>query len=568
MRRVLTLAAAVLCLLGSWGAQPEAQRVPTLSSDLRAPRAGERVRVIVQGADPALGSLRGRLRGLLRRDLGHGLALDLTRDEFERLSKDSSLAHLSADALVSADMTLANKVTAASTVWQGTSGGLLGLGGTPGYNGAGIGVAVVDSGIAPHSALGSRVIGRVNMVSWEPAAAGDPFGHGTHIAGAIGGKVTSYGAGSAPGVSLIDVRVLGSNGVGLTSDVIAGIDWAVANRTRFGIRVITLALGRPVTESAAVDPLCRAVERAVAAGLVVVASAGNYGLTPDGAPVLGGITSPGNAPSAITVGAIDTFGTVDRGDDRVAAYSSRGPTRFDFAVKPDVVAPGTRIVSLEAKDSYLARTYPAWHAGGTGTSAYMRLTGTSMAAAVVAGGAALLLDAYPAMTPAQVKIAIQMGASFIPGDGLVGGGAGSVSFATSMKVAKSGLLTNLLTTVGSLLGAASGAAYRDSGTLVDRLYDGTGIKLLGLLDLSWLLFSPLGGESGVLNLLGQSNPMADVQPNHLVWGTMADWTSSYYVAWGTPMQSPSGQHLVWGTAYAEESDHLVWGTTNVPDRDR
>jgi serine protease AprX len=429
---------------------------------------------------------------------------------------------------------------------------------------------VIDSGIAPHYSLGSRVVARVNMVSWEPDAPGDAFGHGTHIAGAIAGRVTSdYGAGSAPGVRLVDVRVLGRNGMGLTSDVIAGIDWAIANRTRYGIRILNLSLGHPVTEPAAIDPLCRAVARAASAGLVVVTSAGNYGRTSDGAPVLGGITSPGNSPAAITVGAIDTFGTIDRGDDRVAAYSSRGPTRFDFAVKPDVVAPGTRIVSLESAGSYLSTTYPSWHIGGSGKNAYMRLSGTSMATAVVAGGAALLLDAYPSLTPAQVKMALQMGASFIPSDGLVGGGAGSVNFAASMKVAKTGLLPNLLATVDSLLGTSSGAAFRDTGKLIDRLYDGTGMRLLGLLDLGALFEQDNGGESGVLNLLGASNPMANAQPNYLVWGTMADWSSSYYLVWGTSMQDPSGQYLVWGTSFEDDSgDYLVWGTATPPDKDK
>ena len=101
------------------------------------------------------------------------------------------------------------------------------------------------------------------------------------------------------------------------------------------------------------------------AGVVVIASAGDYGVTSTGAPVLGGITSPGNSPYAITVGAIDTAGTVTRSDDTVAAYSSKGPTRYDLAVKPDVVAPGTRIVSLEAQGSYLSRNYPSWHIAGT-----------------------------------------------------------------------------------------------------------------------------------------------------------------------------------------------------------
>ena len=139
---------------------------------------------------------------------------------------------------------------------------------------------------------------------------GDPFGHGTHLAGIIGGNRTAasyvtpaYAGGSAPSVKLIDVRVLGSTGSGRTSDVIAGIDWVIAHKQTYNIRVINLSLGHPVTEPSATDPLCLAVDRAVAAGITVAVSAGNYGLTSAGAPVLGGITSPGNSPSALTVGA-------------------------------------------------------------------------------------------------------------------------------------------------------------------------------------------------------------------------------------------------------------------------
>ena len=245
--------------------------------------------------------------------------------------------------------------------------------------------------------------------------------------------------------------------MGYTSDVIAGIDWAIDNRLLHGIRILNLSLGHPVFESSTSDPLCLAVERAVAAGLVVVASAGNYGQTSTGAPVLGGITSPGNSPFAITVGAIDTAGTLTRSDDRVAPYSSRGPTAIDLAVKPDVVAPGTRLVSLKVSGSYLSTTYPSWHIAGTGSNAYFRLSGSSMATAVVSGGVALLLDANSNMTPAQVKIALQMGATFVPTAGLIAAGAGSVNFPASLKIAKQGLVSALLGTVTSLLGLSSGA---------------------------------------------------------------------------------------------------------------
>ena len=154
--------------------------------------------------------------------------------------------------------------------------------------------------------------------------------------------------------------------------------------------------------------------------------------------MLGGITSPGNAPSALTVGATDTHGTIDPSDDTVAPYSSRGPARYEIVVKPDVVAPGTRVVSLEAQNSYISGTYPQYHIAGTGKNAYLRLSGTSMSTAVVSGGIALLLNAQPSLTPAQVKIALQMGARYMPNEGLIGAGAGSVNFAQSLKVAQTG----------------------------------------------------------------------------------------------------------------------------------
>jgi subtilisin family serine protease len=235
-----------------------------------------------------------------------------------------------------------------------------------------------------------------------------------------------------------------------------------------------------------------------------------------------------------------------------------------MAVKPDVVAPGTRLVSLEAQHSYLSSAFPQWHIAGTGRNAYMRLSGTSMATGVVAGGAALLLDAYPEMTPAQVKLALQMGATYVKDGGLIGGGAGTVNFAASMKIAKSGLVPSLLTTVDSLLGTSSGAAFNDAGTLIDRIYDRTGLRLLGLLDLGALFGAAGSAESGVLNLLGLSNPLAGMPANHLVWGEVAGWSSSYYLVWGNTIQDPSGQYLVWGNTDYTGSSYLVWGNMAVP----
>ncbi len=527
--------------------------------------------MIVQGDSSALLRLRGRHPRAFKNAIANGAVLDVSDSELDDLQRDGSLLHISGDLPVKGDMAVTNKVTGAETVWQGTSG-LLGLLGTPGYTGKGIGVAVLDSGIAAHTALDTRVIAHVNLVSDEPVASGDPFGHGTHLAGIIGGNTSAaryvtagFSGGSAPAVRLIDVRVLGSDGVGYTSDVIAGIDWAIANRSRYNIRVINLSLGHPVTEPSTTDPLCQAVARAVTAGIVVVTSAGNYGTTSTGAPVLGGVTSPGNSPLAITVGAVDTFGTASTSDDRLAPYSSRGPTAYELTVKPDVVAPGTKVVSLESYRSRLSTTFPQWHIAGTGQNAYMRLSGTSMAAAVVSGGVALLLNANPSLSPAQVKIALQMGARYMSDGGLIGAGAGNVNFAQTMKVAQSGLVSSLLNTVTSVLGLSSGATFRDRGSLIDRVYDRTGLRLLGILDLGALLGGAENGEWGVLNLLGLTNPLGSVPPNRLVWGQVAGWSSSYYVIWGSAIQSPSGQYVIWGSSDYSDPNYVIWGSAWTGD---
>jgi serine protease AprX len=571
MRRIGLFAALFLGLVVS-SAHPTGQQRPTLSEDLQAALAsGARVRVIVQGEEGALAPLRSRLGRGLRRQLAGALSLDLSGPELRNLVADGGLAHISSDLPVVADMAITNKVTRADKVWAGTRG-LIGLLSKPGLSGSGIGVAVIDSGIADHSALAGRVVATVNLVSNEPNVSGDPFGHGTHIAGIIGGSATAaarvttaYAGGSAPGVHFVDVRVLGSNGAGYTSDVIAGIDWTIANARRHGVRIINLSLGHPIVEPAATDPLCRAVARAVQAGLVVIVSAGNNGVTSTGTPVLGGISSPGNSPWAITVGALDTAGTVDRGDDRVARYSSRGPTRFDFAVKPDVVAPGGGIVSLENPGSWLSTRYPSWHVAGSGRNAYYRLSGTSMSAAVVSGGVALLLDGAPGLTPAQVKIALQTGAEFLPEAGLIGGGAGSVDFSASQRLTQGGLVGSVLNTLTSALGLSGGASYRDTGSLIDRVYDRTGIRLLHLLDFLNLLGDADNAEWGVLNLVGLSNPIGSAAPNYVVWGSVADWSSSYYVVWGSTIQSPEGQYVVWGSGDYSTGEYVVWGSSLAPE---
>ena len=184
----------------------------------------------------------------------------------------------------------------------------------------------------------------------------DDNGHGSHVAGIILGNgydTAGARAGIAPAANLVSLKVLDANGGGYISDVIAALDWAVKNKAAYNIRVINLSVGAAVTESYNTDPLTLAAKRAVNAGIVVVTTAGNFGKNAQGKPQYGAITAPGNAPWVLTVGAYSHKGTVTRIDDKMAPYSSHGPTNVDFDAKPDVVAPGTGIVSLARPGQHL-----------------------------------------------------------------------------------------------------------------------------------------------------------------------------------------------------------------------
>jgi serine protease AprX len=540
-----------------------------LSDDLlghAARHTSGRTRVIVHGDAAALAALTTRHHVQVLRQLADSAVISANSAELADLAADSAIDHLSGDPLVKFGMSISNQSTAADQVRAGVAGGLLGIGKIAGVTGQGIGVAIVDSGISPHAALVGKVVANVSLVTGDPSVS-DAFGHGTHVAGIIAGNATAsrsvtplFNGGLAPGVQLVNVRVLGPEGVGRTSDVIAGIQWVIANRTRYNIRIINLSLGHPVMEPAAFDPLCEVVEDAVNAGIVVVAAAGNDGAAADGSMILGGINSPGNSPWAITVGSLNTWGTVNRSDDTLTSYSSRGPARFDGTVKPDIAAPGNKIVSLEANGSYIPSEYGYLHRAGNGTNSYMQLSGTSMAAPMVSGGVALLLQGTPGMSPAQVKMSLQAGASYVPDAGLMGAGAGSVNFMASRKAATSllgGLLPGL---IGGLLSPPSGAMFWDAGTLAPRLYAGTGIRLLSILQgpLAWLNSTLL--HFGDLNLLGIGNPLASLAAKTLLYGEVGNWTGEQSIMWGTTLHDPSGQSIMWGTNYTTDGTSIMWGT--------
>lgn len=311
-----------------------------------------------------------------------------------------------------------------------------------GLTGKGITVAVLDTGIQLHMDLTTprRAINWVDFVNNRPSPY-DDNGHGTHVAGIVcgaGTASTQYRYShkiqwTAPGINLIGVKVLDKDGNGTASAVIAGINWCIANKNTYGIRVINLSLGHPVAESYKTDPLCQAVEKAWRAGIVVVCAAGNRGRSvasdPNSPPAYGTIDSPANDPYAITVGATNTRGTPGLTDDSIASYSSRGPSAVDFVVKPDIVAPGNQIDSLAAPSSTLYTTYPANQIApseyaGIGPVQYFRLSGTSMAAPVVSGAAALLLQANGNLTPDTIKARLMVSAQKYAGGDPFSFGAG------------------------------------------------------------------------------------------------------------------------------------------------
>ena len=216
------------------------------------------------------------------------------------------------------------------------------------YDGTGIGIAVIDSGISSNADFGSRIVYSQNFVKGQTSTA-DAYGHGTHVAGILAGnganstgsKYSKTFLGIANNANLINLRVLDQYGASTDSEVIAAIQEAITLKSKYNIRVINLSLGRGVFESYAKDPLCQAVESAWKAGIVVVVAAGNDGRNNlAGTNGYGTINAPGNDPYVITVGAMKPMGTPDRADDLIASYSSKGPTLFDHVVKPDIVAPG------------------------------------------------------------------------------------------------------------------------------------------------------------------------------------------------------------------------------------
>jgi len=422
-----------------------------------------------------------------------------------------------------------------------------------GLTGAGVGVALIDSGITTwHDDLtnrstdlypfgNQRVSAFVDFVNGRTTPYDDD-GHGTHVAGIVAGNgYDSHGqkAGIAPDASLVSLKVLDANGGGTISNVIAAFDWIVAHHDLYKIRVVNVSIAAAVHESFWTDPLTLAAKRVVDSGVVVVTAAGNLGKNAAGLPQYGGITAPGNAPWVLTVGASSTMGTVDRADDTVANFSSNGPTFKDWTAKPDLVAPGVGTVSLaDPLSNYYTTKAPFLISGSipTATMPYLALTGTSMSAPVVTGTVALMMQANPSLTPNLVKAILQYTAETRPGYNPLVQGAG------------------FLNTLGAVRLAKFFATAQPTDTLHAQAMWSKHI-IWGNHMLAGGVPRPTANAFG----LGVNWGVAQTVDNqNIVWGTACSDVGCSNIVWGT---DAPGQNIVWGTSCSDVGcSNIVWGT--------
>jgi serine protease AprX len=414
------------------------------------------------------------------------------------------------------------------------------------YTGAGVTVAFIDSGITSYQhpdLADSRVLAFVDFVNARTTKY-DDNGHGTHVAGIIGGtgklSAKKY-AGIAPGASLVSLKVLNQNGEGSVGNILKALDWVYKKGKTYGVRVVNLSVGAAVTESYYTDPLTLATKTLVDRGITVVAAAGNNGLNAAGQPQWGGIASPANAPWVLTVCAFSTNGSYAVGDDKVAPFSSAGPTAVDFSAKPDLCAPGVGVVSTAGPGSTLFQsgliTTPSWLIPGTVASTYAylpyeSLTGSSMAAPFVSGAVALMLQANPNLTPNLIKGILEFTAIAKPGVSPLRQGAGFMNVSHAVALAA---LAAHPSSVKSVPMPASWAKhilwgnYLLSGGVIDPRAN------------AW----KLGVEWGWARTQATDG-------DNIVWGTMNDGDN---IVWGT---AQDGDNIVWGTSLHLNLTNLVW----------
>lgn len=327
-----------------------------------------------------------------------------------------------------------------------------------GVTGSGVTVALLDTGVFKyHPDLEGRVIACEDLSHERNTEAHchDTFGHGTFMAGLIAGNGTMSAGkkhvGTAPAANIVSVKAAGYDGSTDIATVLAGIQWVVAHRETYGIRVLNLSLGSDSSQDYRLSPLNYAVQRAWKEGIVVVVSAGNSG--PDGRTVM----KPGDDPFVVTVGASNDQGTMSIGDDTVPVFSSRGPTRSNDIAKPDVVAPGVHTTSLRSPGSAIDNQF-----GETARvdDYYFRGTGTSMATATTSGVVAQILQNEPHLSPNQVKARLVDNARQISESDALAAGRGVVD---AYAAATSGSLAEA--NQGIKAGSGTGLLQLDRGSV-------------------------------------------------------------------------------------------------------
>jgi serine protease AprX len=512
------------------------------------------LQVIVREMTPASSDAEDTVRSLgggIGRELPivGGFSARIPAASLADLAASGSVAKVWGDARVdvSGDKTGKYDSTAPNSVWRQV---IRVPGATEKYNGSGVGVALLDTGVVPVPDLANRVAYRVDLT---PEADGyDRYGHGTHLAGIIAGDGTSSNGGNrgiATGANLISVKVAGWNGATDVSVVIAGLQWIVSHRADYNIRVANLSFGTNSKQPYALDPLDYAVEQAWFSGILVVVSAGNQGSLP------GTITKPADDPYVLTVGAADLKNTLDVKDDTVADFSSVGPTQDGFA-KPDVLAPGITIVSDRDPGSTIDQLHPVAILNDN----YFKGTGTSQAAAIVSGVAALMFQASPTLTPDVAKATL-MGTAFEKNLALLpGGGAGLINAEEAVKAAVAGKFFLKPANVGVIPSTGLGSLEASRGSLhVYADLDGDGLPDLvtGEIDVLgrvWVA-NGWGANSWGANAWGGSSWSANGWGANS-WGGMA-WDANSWGAngWGANSWGANG----WG---ANSWGANAWGANS------
>jgi serine protease AprX len=424
---------SVAATAGTRSHAPSPGLAPTLAAQARAnPDASFNVIVRGRPGDPsaAVAALIRQGSGNPKRQFSsiNGASATLSGADLLRLARNPHVTSIVPDARVS------TAGIEESGLWRAATGSdqvpSLLAGATPPA------IAVVDSGVDATKAddFGARVVASINLSSDSPGATGDDEGHGTMVAGIAAGASPSH-PGVAPTAPIVSIRTADANGASHMSDVIAAVDWILQNKAAYNIRVANFSMVSDAQSSFVDDPLDAAVEQLWFNGVVVVAAVGNYG-QPGGVPIL---SSPGNDPFVISVGALDTSGTADPADDVAAPWSAYGHTGDGFA-KPELSAPGRWIVAPVPTGSTLAAGAP----DRVVAPGYIWMSGTSLAAPVVSGAAAAVLAAHPGWTPDQVKGALMDSASALPAIADWAGGVGEVDAARALglqsaPIANSGL---------------------------------------------------------------------------------------------------------------------------------